>query len=76
MTSKRCAWHKCGRNFVRQHNNQRYCCEAHKRKAAEFRKQRGGRVVSILIDNPVDVAIPLLRKIRKELLDEMKGLDT
>lgn len=66
-----CKWHGCGGAFPPQHGSQEYCCQAHRVKMMEWKKTRGSRLVTLLLETPAAKVGAAMREERKKLLDEI-----
>lgn len=68
-----CKWHGCGVEFIPQHNRQEYCCAAHRVKILEWKKARGARMVTLLLETPLADLNATMRRERKLLLEEVRN---
>lgn len=68
---RKCKWHGCRREFVPAHGSQEYCCPAHRTKMLEWKKARGARMVTLLLETPLSELDRTMRRERAALLKEV-----
>lgn len=73
MGLRNCKWHRCGGEFSPQSGSQKYCCDSHRIKMAEWKKMRGARLVTLLLETPAAELASTMRLERKALIDEVNN---
>lgn len=71
MGLRTCKWHKCGASFAPQHGSQEYCSKAHRVKMLEWKKARGARLVTMLLETPLGKLDATMRAERRKLMEEI-----